>query len=85
MQLRWFGLLAKSCPGYNWVKAQRETEKMDVGYFGASTGVAAGLHRRNDHQDVVRPWYPRGGRPDLACQLFPCPGADTVYCGRRRL
>lgn len=62
MQLRFdIDLLAKRLSGATtWVKAQKETEKMPVGYFGTSTGAAAALIAENDHQDVVRGIVSRG-------------------------
>jgi dienelactone hydrolase len=49
-----------------WLKKQKLTEHLNVGYFGSSTGAAAALiaaaETRNDAKAVVS----RGGRPDLA-------------------
>ena len=72
MHLRFdIGLLAERLSGATqWIKTQKETEKMAVGYFGASTGAAAALIAENDHQDIVHAIVSRGGRPDLAGRLL---------------
>jgi putative phosphoribosyl transferase len=49
----------------DWLLTQEGVLKLDVGYFGASTGAAAALQasvRRRDIKAIVS----RGGRPDLA-------------------
>lgn len=50
----------------DWVLAQPETEGLDVGYFGASTGAAAALVAAAERAPIVRAVVSRGGRPDLA-------------------
>lgn len=50
----------------DWVLDNPMTSKLNIGYFGASTGAAAALAAAAERQDVVRAIVSRGGRPDLA-------------------
>jgi putative phosphoribosyl transferase len=81
MQLRFdIGLLAERLSGVTgWVKTQKETEKLAIGYFGASTGAAAALIAENAHQDVVKAVVSRGGRPDLAGPALALVKAPTLF------
>lgn len=49
----------------HWVKQNRDTAALPVGYFGASTGAAAAL-RAAAHEASIVAVVSRGGRPDLA-------------------
>jgi putative phosphoribosyl transferase len=49
-----------------WLQSQPETEKLHIGYFGASTGAAAALVAAAKHPEAVKAVVSRGGRPDLA-------------------
>jgi putative phosphoribosyl transferase len=49
----------------DWVRSQRETRSLRIGYFGASTGAAAALIAAVERPDVVDAVVSRGGRPDL--------------------
>jgi putative phosphoribosyl transferase len=49
-----------------WLQRQPETEKLHIGYFGASTGAAAALVAAAKHPEAVKAVVSRGGRPDLA-------------------
>lgn len=49
----------------DWLGNQAETQRLDVGYFGASTGAAAALIAAAE-RPAVRAVVSRGGRPDLA-------------------
>jgi len=49
-----------------WVKQDRETEPLSVGYFGASTGAAAALVAAASMPLSITAIVSRGGRPDLA-------------------
>jgi pimeloyl-ACP methyl ester carboxylesterase len=49
-----------------WLRGQSATEKLHVGYFGASTGAAAALVAAARHPEVVEAIVSRGGRADLA-------------------
>jgi len=61
-----------------WLKKDKDTRDLLVGYFGASTGAAAALvaaaQRRGDVFAVVS----RGGRPDLAGTSLPLVKASTL-------
>ncbi len=61
-----------------WLKKDKDTRDLLVGYFGASTGAAAALvaaaQRRGDVFAVVS----RGGRPDLAGASLPLVKASTL-------
>jgi dienelactone hydrolase len=54
-----------------WVKKNPKTKELAVGYFGASTGVAAALIAAAKLPDDVRVVVSRGGRPDLAQEHLP--------------
>jgi dienelactone hydrolase len=53
-----------------WVKAEVLTDKLPLGYFGASTGAAAALQAAAVLGDKISAVVSRGGRPDLAGQDF---------------
>lgn len=48
-----------------WVKNNKESQHLNIGYFGASTGAAAALVASAEKSDV-KAIVSRGGRPDLA-------------------
>ena len=61
------GLLARRLVGATkWVKNQKETAFLRIGYFGASTGGAAALISAAEMGDEIGAVVSRGGRPDLA-------------------
>lgn len=77
-----------------WVKQDRETEPLPVGYFGASTGAAAALVAAASATWPIAAIVSRGGRPDLAESalakvtaptLLIVGGADTVVLDLNRL
>lgn len=49
-----------------WLMEQRETQALDIGYFGASTGAAAALSAAATFGPTIGALVSRGGRPDLA-------------------
>jgi dienelactone hydrolase len=49
-----------------WLATQPETERLRLGYFGASTGAAAALLAAAQAPDTTGAIVSRGGRPDLA-------------------
>jgi len=49
-----------------WIAAQKELSKLQIGYFGASTGAAAALKAAVRLQETIKAIVSRGGRPDLA-------------------
>ena len=67
-QLRFdIGLLAERLvAATDWLTQFPDTRQLRVGYFGASTGVAAALVAAVLRTDVVGAVVSRGGRPDLA-------------------
>jgi dienelactone hydrolase len=61
----------------DWIGAQKNLNKLGLGYFGASTGAAAALGAAADRHQAARAVVSRGGRPDLAGEalgrvLAPC-------------
>ena len=61
------GLLAgRLVEASRWVANQTETQKLRIGYFGASTGGAAALVAAAEIGPTVGAVVSRGGRPDLA-------------------
>lgn len=49
-----------------WLAGRPDTEYLNIGYFGASTGAAAALIAAKEHANNVKAVVSRGGRPDLA-------------------
>ncbi len=49
-----------------WLQANPETQTLNLGYFGASTGAAAALQAAAEMQHKIAAVVSRGGRPDLA-------------------
>lgn len=69
-----------------WAKNERETEALNLGFFGASTGSAAALIAASKEGDRIKAVVSRGGRTDLADEhlsgvksavLFLVGGLDT--------
>jgi len=50
----------------HWLRGQSATDKLHLGYFGASTGAAAALVAAAKQPEFVEAIVSRGGRPDLA-------------------
>jgi putative phosphoribosyl transferase len=50
----------------DWTTTDDETSRLQIGYFGASTGAAAALLAASRRPRLVRAIVSRGGRPDLA-------------------
>ena len=50
----------------DWIKNNAETRNLNIGYFGASTGVRQALVAAANRPNVVEAVVSRGGRPDLA-------------------
>lgn len=49
-----------------WIKAEKYTHNLPIGYFGASTGAAAALQAAAEFGQEIGAVVSRGGRPDLA-------------------
>ena len=50
----------------DWVTQDRQTARLPIGYFGASTGAAAALVAAASAASSIAAVVSRGGRPDLA-------------------
>ncbi len=50
----------------HWVLSNPEAQKLNIGYFGSSTGAAAALMAAAQLQEKIGAVVSRGGRPDLA-------------------
>ncbi|SDL80556.1 Dienelactone hydrolase [Modicisalibacter muralis] len=62
----------------DWIAQARETQNLNVGLFGASTGAAAALIAAAERPDKVSAVVSRGGRPDLAGDFLPRVKAPTL-------
>ena len=54
----------------DWVHDQPETQALNIGLFGASTGAAAALVAAAERPGLVGAVVSRGGRPDLAAEAL---------------
>jgi putative phosphoribosyl transferase len=73
------GLLARRLVGAtDWLQSSLQTNRLKLGYFGASTGAAAALVAAVERADVVGAVVSRGGRPDLAAQYLDRVKAPTL-------
>src|SRR5207245_3799413 len=73
------GLLAERLVDVtSWLGTQHETEHLDIGHFGASTGAAAALAAAAQRPDTIRAVVSGGGRPDLAGEALPHVRAPTL-------
>ncbi|OEU44027.1 hydrolase [Methanosarcina sp. Ant1] len=63
----------------NWLLNNPDTENLNIGYFGASTGAAAALIAAKEHSKSVKAVVSRGGRPDLAEKALPGVKAPTLF------
>ncbi len=61
-----------------WLTEYTDTRGLPVGYFGASTGAAAGVVAAAQRPDHVGAVVSRGGRPDLAGTVLPHVRAPTL-------
>ena len=72
-------LLAKRLTGATeWIRANQNTSKLALGYFGASTGAAAALVAAARLPRIVDAVVSRGGRPDLAGESLIAVQAPTL-------
>ncbi len=73
------GLLAERLlHATRWVKQQKQTRDLRVGYFGSSTGGGAALVAAAELPQDVCAVVSRGGRPDLAGDALPNVQAPTL-------
>ena len=61
-----------------WLRRDPDSEQLQIGYFGASTGAAAALVAAGRQPDAVAAVVSRGGRPDLAADTLPSVQAPTL-------
>ncbi len=61
-----------------WLDKNPTTEKLLIGYFGASTGAAAALVAAAKLKDKIYAVVSRGGRPDLAMKYLAKVKAPTL-------
>lgn len=72
-------LLAERLQGATeWADNNPETQDLNIGYFGSSTGAAAALIAGAHNPDKVHAVVSRGGRPDLANKALPDVQAPTL-------
>ncbi|MFN7922025.1 MAG: dienelactone hydrolase family protein [Bryobacteraceae bacterium] len=62
-----------------WLRSTPETEELQIGYFGASTGAAAALVAAARSPESVYAVVSRGGRPDLAGEDLGAVEAPTLF------
>jgi len=73
------GLLAERLVhATRWVKQQKQTRDLRVGYFGSSTGGGAALVAAAELPQEVGAVVSRGGRPDLVGHALPKVQAPTL-------
>lgn len=63
----------------HWLKKQPDTQHLNVGLFGSSTGAAAALCVAADMGKDIQAVVSRGGRPDLALDLLDRVTAPTLF------
>jgi putative phosphoribosyl transferase len=74
------GLLASRRPAATtWLREQPGLQQVPVGYFGASTGVAAALRAAAGPGSGIAAVVSRGGRPDLAGTALAAVRAPTLF------
>jgi putative phosphoribosyl transferase len=62
----------------HWLRKQPETERLPLGYFGASTGAGAALQAAAREPQGISAIVSRGGRPDLALGYLHLVQAPTL-------
>ena len=62
----------------DWLDREKDTQRLHLGLFGASTGAAAALIAAAELGRRVGAVVSRGGRPDLALQVLPKVHAPTL-------
>lgn len=61
-----------------WLKKSSLTQKLSIGYFGASTGAAAALNAAAKLPNDIKAVVSRGGRPDLSKEHLAQVKASTL-------
>jgi putative phosphoribosyl transferase len=62
----------------DWLARNPNTEALQIGYFGASTGAASALKAAAIRKQEIGAVVSRGGRPDLARDYLPDVTAPTL-------
>src|SRR5690606_6026132 len=62
-----------------WAKGQTKLSRLNLGYFGASTGAAAALSSAARNRLMVKAVVSRGGRPDLSGEALPLVSAPSLF------
>jgi dienelactone hydrolase len=62
----------------DWLRANEQTARLRIGYFGASTGAGAALAAAAQRPEAVDAVVSRGGRPDLAGEALERVRAPTL-------
>jgi dienelactone hydrolase len=55
----------------DWTARNKDTQNLNIGCFGASTGAAAALVASAERPQTIKAVVSRGGRPDLAADFLP--------------
>jgi putative phosphoribosyl transferase len=63
----------------DWLSQYSETEKLNIGLFGSSTGAAAALVAAAEKGEMVKAVVSRGGRPDLAGGSLPKVRSPSLF------
>lgn len=62
-----------------WLEKQPNTQNLDLGVFGSSTGAAAALRVASEISNEIKAVVSRGGRPDLAMDIIDSVTAPTLF------
>lgn len=71
-------LVSRLIDATEWLMQYKDTKKLPLGYFGASTGAASALRAAAYFGKNVKAVVSRGGRPDLALNALPMVTAPTL-------
>jgi len=61
-----------------WIRKNKDTKHLPIGYFGASTGAASALSAAAKLGTTIKAIVSRGGRPDLAMEVLKDIKAPTL-------
>ena len=71
-------LARRTIAAADWLGQEPSSDGYPLGFFGASTGAAAGLIAAAERPEITKAVVSRGGRPDLARQALPAVRAPTL-------
>ncbi|MFP3895998.1 MAG: dienelactone hydrolase family protein [Anaerolineales bacterium] len=63
----------------DWLLEQEETQNLNLGYFGSSTGAAGGLIAATERPEAAKAVVSRGGRVDLAGDVLDHVRAPSLF------